>query len=272
MKWLLSSFGAILIACSSAMAQNNHPLVEEGKVWYYEASNPNVDPDYYKVWEDVYSLEGDTVIGSHKCLKLYLTSNSPYISHDHSYIGAMYEESERVYYIAPDNTTSVIIYDFSCNVGEIFKINLYNIYNPKIVKWGEYDLIINDKQLVKYRDEYVTVMNLSPFFDDEVIDICTIWIEGVGSELSLLNSTPVWNTGGICTELIMCKLNDQIIFDTSEFYKSAEIVTGIVLPSDEEIVNGKSSNGKWFDLQGRRLSGKPARGIYIEDGKKVLLK
>ena len=37
---------------------------------------------------------------------------------------------------------------------------------------------------------------------------------------------------------------------------------------EREIVNGKSSNGKWFDLQGRRLSDKPARGIYIEDGKK----
>ena len=54
-----------------------------------------------------------------------------------------------------------------------------------------------------------------------------------------------------------------------------DTTTGIVsplLPSDEEIGNGESSNGKWFDLQGRRLSGKPARGIYIEDGKKVLLK
>ena len=50
-----------------------------------------------------------------------------------------------------------------------------------------------------------------------------------------------------------------------------DTTTGIVspfIPSDEEIVNGKSSNGKWFDLQGCRLAGKPARGIYIEDGKK----
>nr|MCR5850320.1 hypothetical protein [Bacteroidaceae bacterium] len=37
-----------------------------------------------------------------------------------------------------------------------------------------------------------------------------------------------------------------------------------------EIVNGKLSNRTLFDLQGRRLSGKPARGIYIENGKKVL--
>ena len=40
----------------------------------------------------------------------------------------------------------------------------------------------------------------------------------------------------------------------------------------DEIVNGKWSNGKWFDLQGRKLSGRPARGIYIEDGKKKVMK
>ena len=34
-----------------------------------------------------------------------------------------------------------------------------------------------------------------------------------------------------------------------------------------QMVNGKSSNGKCYDLQGRRISEKPARGIYIESGK-----
>ena len=27
-----------------------------------------------------------------------------------------------------------------------------------------------------------------------------------------------------------------------------------------------------YDLQGRRLSEKPAKGLYIEDGKKILIK
>ena len=31
---------------------------------------------------------------------------------------------------------------------------------------------------------------------------------------------------------------------------------------------GQMTNDNWYDLQGRRISGKPARGIYIEDGKK----
>ena len=41
-------------------------------------------------------------------------------------------------------------------------------------------------------------------------------------------------------------------------------------PNSLQMVNDKSSNGKYFDLQGRRLSGKPAQGVYIEDGQKKL--
>ena len=37
-----------------------------------------------------------------------------------------------------------------------------------------------------------------------------------------------------------------------------------------QMVNGKSSNGKCYDLQGRRISEKPTRGIYIVDGKKKM--
>jgi hypothetical protein len=40
----------------------------------------------------------------------------------------------------------------------------------------------------------------------------------------------------------------------------------------EEIENSKSVNRKYFDLQGRRVNGKPARGIYMREGKKVMIK
>ncbi len=45
--------------------------------------------------------------------------------------------------------------------------------------------------------------------------------------------------------------------------------------SINEIVNGKSSNGKsaWYTLDGRQLSGKPSQsGIYIHGGKKIVIK
>lgn len=52
-----------------------------------------------------------------------------------------------------------------------------------------------------------------------------------------------------------------------------EIVDGInsLTFGENEMVNDKSSNGKWYDLSGRKLSGQPSKGgIYIVNGKKVL--
>jgi hypothetical protein len=38
-----------------------------------------------------------------------------------------------------------------------------------------------------------------------------------------------------------------------------------------EIVNSKSVNSKYYDLQGRRVS-QPAKGLYLRDGRKVIVK
>ena len=53
----------------------------------------------------------------------------------------------------------------------------------------------------------------------------------------------------------------------------------LTLPLDDtavrdipSIVNCKLSNCKWYDLSGRRLSTPPAKGVYIRDGRKVVVK
>jgi hypothetical protein len=34
-----------------------------------------------------------------------------------------------------------------------------------------------------------------------------------------------------------------------------------------------NENGEWYDLNGRKLNGKPAqKGIYIKNGKKIVVK
>ncbi len=57
---------------------------------------------------------------------------------------------------------------------------------------------------------------------------------------------------------------------------NGDIGTGITIPmADDSKVNGEWSmtNGSWYLPDGRRLSGKPAQpGVFIKDGKKVLVK
>ena len=52
-------------------------------------------------------------------------------------------------------------------------------------------------------------------------------------------------------------------------YEGSDDPTGIGITLNEE---GKMINDKYYDLQGRKLPGKPARGIYIVGGKKKVKK
>lgn len=191
---------------------NDLPLVEEGKVWSYKRSRLIAPTDVQAEWNEIYSLEGDTVIDSRRCMKLYVTSDNPSESHDHSYLGAMYEEGECVYYIASGSTTHSLLYDFSCEPGNTVKVN-------------QFELAINERKIVKYRGKYLTVIDWSPIEEGEETFYHNIWIEGIGSPLDLMNDTPIWFDGCPYKELVTCKLNDQIIYDKDEFEASAQYVT-----------------------------------------------
>ena len=42
---------------------------------------------------------------------------------------------------------------------------------------------------------------------------------------------------------------------------------------DASLVNSEEVNSVWYDLNGRKLNGKPAqKGIYIKNGKKIVVK
>ena len=70
----------------------------------------------------------------------------------------------------------------------------------------------------------------------------------------------------------MKQYNDKLlIYSQSDVYEvsKAELIT-LTTPVSSPLA--ETGTGTLYDLQGRKLPGKPARGIYIEDGKKVLLK
>ena len=69
-------------------------------------------------------------------------------------------------------------------------------------------------------------------------------------------------------------LSDVAISDThAKSYNVEPLETKLTVNEASgisEIVNQKSVNRKYFDLQGRRLSDKPQKGVYIEDGRKFV--
>jgi hypothetical protein len=64
---------------------------------------------------------------------------------------------------------------------------------------------------------------------------------------------------GAFVRLVQCSLGKDVLY-------SAESAVGIRAAQSHE-----PAHDALFDLQGRRLSGTPRRGLYIRDGKKCLV-
>ena len=252
MKCFIFLLGTIMISYSSVRAQTILPFVQDGKKWIYEARNYND-----LVWEEIFSLEGDTVIDSRKCMKLYFTNtcpSPPYISYNHFYKGALFDEGSKIYIISPENTTPVLLYDFSSEPGTVVKV-------------GEFEVRIVEKKLVKYRGELLKDVYYVPDDEDGDFD----WIEGVGvlggaNLTCFIDGFGPWYTGGI-SRLKTCMVNGKVVFDLDEYLKTVQIVTGIrkpliCMPEEADIT---------YNLAGQRVS-KLAKGIYIQNGRKVAVK
>ena len=96
-----------------------------------------------------------------------------------------------------------------------------------------------------------------PDKDDEPFVIGNLsWIEGVGATMDFFGMLPLQ---GNYNSLVACEVNGEVI------YQSATSIQGIKS-------NTLNSDGAIFDLQGRRLSATPAKGVYIQNGKKRIVR
>ena len=73
----------------------------------------------------------------------------------------------------------------------------------------------------------------------------------------------------------MTNVSDSSVPDALNILYDADIPTPTdtptgILPTIQTIDADGSS--RYFDIQGRMLNGKPDKGLYIENGKKVLVK
>ena len=100
----------------------------------------------------------------------------------------------------------------------------------------------------------------------------------VKGTLSKGNQFELWKVGSLQANnptLNLPELPTGLYWDTSDLLKPTGILrvtdveTGIVWISDDE---SKKSN-VWYTLDGRKLSSKPtAKGLYINNGKKIIIK
>ena len=88
------------------------------------------------------------------------------------------------------------------------------------------------------------------------------WVEGIGSMNYLTNSIRV---PGDYYTFLQCRIDDDIFFSQKDF---------LTLTVQRLTIENKTTTPVYsiYDLHGRHLTDKPTKGIYIQNGKKVIVK
>lgn len=251
-----------------------HPMLQEGKFWKMEDGDGWASKPEYDIL-----IEGDTLIGGKTWKKVY--SNMEYANKDAdglTYYAAVREEGEKVYAIPKGKEEPRVLYDFSLKVGD-------KVRGTSTALDGFYCLLESDEAYAGW----VTTMELKnidvinvygqelrrftfdvPNNTDKSVGSSTVststlvWVEGIGSEGGLFQTWKKLSPNSKTS----CYLKDELIFDAGDFHTSNALVN---IQEYKEEVNSWSSI--LYDLQGRQVDASNLKkGIYIQNGKKVLVK
>lgn len=177
-------------------ADDYRPFIEEGKQWtvgYWRY----FDTEAFRT--DVYSIKGDTIIGSLTCSKL-LTADR--------YVGALYEEGRKVWLIQPGETDLKLLYDFGAKVGDELLLN------------GGTAIKVTDVRTIDYHGRQMRCIcfeDESDIWGREDEDISqSVWIEGVGSCIGPLRNCLLNNLVGLAVSVVSCRSRNGIIYENAD--------------------------------------------------------
>ena len=270
--------------------------LKDGKQWVYKhhvIETECTDPDHEAFslgdWKirDLYfqsyiMVMGDTVRGQDTYKKLYFTDSY----RDTTYLIATIGERRGLYYIY-NEYGSHVSYNFDLEVGD--KNTPYsnqfsgNPDNPL--------LYVKSKDTIQVGDRYFERLSFSykddgsQFYPMDPDYIADVWIRGIGNSnegvygpfYNEMSPTGFWYSNGHwlieSRQFLACYEDGECIFRNTDF--NANPVTGIVSQK-----RYRSSETAIYDLSGRRVanssefqgSNKLPKGVYIQNGKKVVIK
>lgn len=257
-SFLLMSFCHIPIA----MAQEDKPyLVTEGKQWavYYEQSWNQEEP----IVTITFRLQGDTIING-CCYKKKWFSVEKDLSDMYPLPNSyMREESGKVYILDKDGEE--LWFDYTAQVGD----TLCFVQNQAYGLVVSIDDAILEHSDGKQRKHYKVMLGQKTSSDDIVfIDRYIDVYEDIG----VLNS-PTYGYGlgehqlftyGNSFALLCVHENGTVLYQSPDgCYKEKDTDIKLVVIDD--------SYESYYDLMGRKVT-HPTRGIYIKDGRKVVIK
>ena len=264
--------------CMALHAQSSQleyrPFAEDGKVWESQVG---------LIMENVYGnrIDGDTLIGGKTWKKVYNYVFMP--DFGISYYAAIRDEGKKVYAIAKGSNRPRLLYDFGLKEGDIVMCGVEgNAFSCLLDRDEKVDTLQGFPFASFLRVERIdtimarglhhrrfTLTLLDAYREHflkgrgEVIDN-VVWVEGIGSGAGPFS--PWLPLPPMDSFLQLCEVNRTCIFGYPDFYDAKE-VDSIFAPCP--VIKESNKN---YDLQGRRVSVKPSRGVYIENGKKRVVK
>ena len=270
--------------------------LKDGKQWVYkhhvtesECTNPDHDVFALGNWEEkelylqsYFTMMGDTVRGKDTYKKLYYTDSY----RDTTYLIATIGERRGLYYIYNEGGGSHVSYNFDLEVGD--KNTPYsnqfsgNPDNPLLYVKSKDTIQVGDRYFERLSFSYKD--NGSQFYPADPDYIMDVWIRGIGNRNEGVYG-PFYNATGTGyrysnghwlierRQFLACYEDGECIFRNTDF--NANPVTGIVSQK-----RYRSSETATYDLSGRRVanssefqgSNKLPKGVYIQNGKKVVVK
>ena len=255
----------------------NQCLVDGGMSWIQEDSPGNsVSPEYRKLEKRHFYFKWDeerVMIAGHRCR--YLHASVLGEEKDEHIVAALYEEDGKVwFYPWKGSEDAYLLYDFHANEGDVLTVGVLDY-------WDDFQEE-RDVQQRKCKVEKVTeeefkgikrrCLYLNEAYDEEgefSVDrsgesFC--WIKGIGSLLGIEGNLP--GAGMVGTphqKLLECSWMDDVYYHDDETIFPDAI--------QDVHIDKRSQHAKevYFDLTGRHVT-TPTKGMYIRNGKKVLVR
>ena len=244
----------IILSFHASFAQEEiTPLLQEGKVWHYQY---NPAPASLHL-QHHFLVQGDTIISDVKYYKILIKMTSDTMGErPYEYYCAMREESGKVFRVNDKSYKEELLYDFNMSQGD----SLSYTEEDRVVK-----LLVKNVGQIKLRDErMVKCLTLEKSIMSETTGYIYL-IEGIGPSIGLTQPIGKDTGTGVGYRFLSCE-------DSNEQLLTEEDLHAHLYPTMIGATSNEPSFNIFFTLQGRRLTAKPSKGVYIQDGKKRVMK
>lgn len=233
----------------------HRPLLDEGKEWWYKDSWALL----YDRREDFRMfVKGDTIIGGKTWKKIY---NDNTIGSLPVYEKAMREEDGKIYELRQGEEES-LLFDFSLNISDR--------YIPRGSD-GRYMEVIAIDTVMSADIAHRRLILMQHLYGVDTDLTC--WVEGIGGDCGIdipafwsdMDPKVINARGG--TDYYQYLFTGCLKQDGTCLYGEIPSVRTAVTP-----IRKPTTISPYYDLQGRQLTQQPRKGVYIRDGRKVVVK